>query len=242
MTNEIKVWRLDFANILCKDSILTLGGNPETFTLIGCFAYLIKGNDEYVLVDCGIEDIDVVNRTKSSKDDWKRGETDGDILWNLERVGVSPESIKKIFVTHTHYDHFSGIVNFPNAKIYMSAKEYDFLHQEEHPHRKYLDEAVSFLESKKQKGDLCLMGDLYEDGSVKCKVIGGHTPGSILVYIGNFLFTGDVVYLLENIKNEIPIGFCMEPNKAKIAVSLCKKHNGTVLTGHDFKCPVFAEL
>lgn len=242
MAKDIKVWRLDFANILCKNSILTLGGNPETLTLIGCFAYLIKNNDEYVLVDCGIEDIDVVNKTKSSKDNWKRGETDGNILWNLEKVGVSPINIKKIFITHTHYDHFSGIVHFPNAKIYMSAKEYDYLCGEEHPHRKYLDDAVSFLENKKENGDLCLVEDLYTESNIKCKVVGGHTPGSIMVYVGNFLFTGDVVYLLENIQDEIPIGFCMEPDKAKIAVSLCKQHNGIVLTGHDFKCPVIAEL
>lgn len=235
---QTKVWRLEFANILCKDSVLTLGGNPDTTTLIGCFAYLIKENNEYILVDCGIEDIDVVNKTKSSKDDWKRGENGGDILWNLEKVGVKPKDIKKIFITHTHYDHLSGVINFPNAKIYMSAKEYNYLLSPDHAHRKYLQDAVCFILNKKEKGELVLIDDLYEENNIKCRLIGGHTPGSIMVYVGKFLFTGDVVYLLENIKEEIPIGFCLEPDEAKTAVLLCKKHNGVVLTGHDYMCPV----
>ncbi len=241
MKEKTKVWRLGFAEILCKDSILTLGDSADSATLIGCYAYLIKRDDEYILVDCGIEDIDTVNKTKSSVDDWKRSKTDGDILWNLERLGVKPQEISKVFITHSHYDHFSGVVHFENAKIYMSQKEYDFLQSTEHAHRKYLDNAVAFIESKKAKGELVLFGEEYAEGDIKCALIGGHTVGSILVYIGDFLFTGDVVYLLENIPKEIPIGFCLDPVQAKKAVSLCKEHKGIILTGHDMKCPVISE-
>lgn len=238
---KTKVWRLGFAEIGCKDSILTLGASADTTTLIGCYAYLIKRNNEYILVDCGIEDIDTVNKTKSSVDDWKRSETDGDILWNLKRIGVDPKEISKVFITHSHYDHFSGVVHFENAKIYMSQKEYDFLQSEEHAHRKYLDSAVAFIEDKKAAGELVLFDEEYVDGDIKCSLIGGHTVGSMLVYIGNFLFTGDVVYLIENIEKEIPIGFCLDPVQAKKAVSLCKAHKGIILTGHDMKCPVISE-
>lgn len=202
MKEKTKVWRLGFAEILCKDSILTLGDSADSATLIGCYAYLIKRNGEYILVDCGIEDIDTVNKTKSSADDWKRSKTDGDILWNLEKIGVKPEQISKVFITHSHYDHFSGVVHFENAKIYMSQKEYDFLQSEDHAHRKYLDSAVSFIENKKSNGSLILFDEEYTDGDIKCCLIGGHTVGSILVYIGAFCSQAMLFICLKMLKTK----------------------------------------
>ncbi len=233
---EIKVWRLDFAHIICRDSILSLGGNADSSTLIGCFGYLIQKCGEYILVDCGIEDLDTVNRTKSSKDDWARNAIEGDLLWNLKRLGVLPEQISEVFLTHSHYDHLSGIVHLKKATIYMAEKEYEYLHKEENPHKKYLTEAISFLEKKKADEKLVLIEEVYAEDDIRCRVIGGHTPGSMLIYIGKYLFTGDVVFLLENIPGEIPIGFSQEPEKAKEAVRICKEHKGTIFTGHDLRC------
>ena len=232
-----KVWRLDFAHITCKDSILSLGGNVDTATLIGCFGYLILFQDEYIVVDCGIEDLKTVNKTKTSKDDWKHLGKDGSILDNLSRLKVCPEQISKVFITHSHYDHLSGVIHFKNAQIYMTEKEYEFLHSEENAHQKYLEEAITFLDAKKEKGTLHLLEDTYEESGIKCRMVGGHTPGSMLVYIDKFLFTGDVVYLLDNIKAGIPIGFSLNPWEAKKAVELCGQHTAIILTGHDVKCP-----
>lgn len=237
---NVTVWRLDFAHIPCKDSILSLGGNADSSTLIGCFAYLIKKCGEYILVDCGIEDINIVNRTKSSKDDWARNETEGDMLWNLKKHGVLPEQISKVFLTHSHYDHLSGIVHLKNADIYMSKKEYEYLYNESNAHKKYLGDAIAFIEAKNREGRLVLIDGLYCEDEIKCRVVGGHTPGSMLVYIGECLFTGDAVFLRENISKEIPIGFCAKPEDAKNAVIICREHKGIVLTGHDLECPVIS--
>ncbi len=234
---DMKLWRLDFAHIICKDSILSLGGKDECSTLIGCFGYLIKKHDEYILVDCGIESLPIANKTKSSKDDWSRTETEGDMLWNLKRLGVSPSQISKVFLTHSHYDHMSGITHFENAEIYMSEKEYQYLHSENHAHKQYLTDAIVFIEQKKSNRALFLIKNTYQKEEICCQVVGGHTPGSMLVYIGEYLFTGDVVFLLENVSKEIPIGFSANAVEAKNAVSICKEHSGVVLTGHDLQCP-----
>ncbi len=56
----------------------------------------------------------------------------GNLLHNLEELGVAPGDVTAVLVTHAHMDHISSLVNkfgaqvFPNAVIYMNRIEHDF--------------------------------------------------------------------------------------------------------------------
>jgi glyoxylase-like metal-dependent hydrolase (beta-lactamase superfamily II) len=74
-------------------------------------AFLIKTPEHNILVDAGR------NSAKLSS--------------NLRSVGVSPEQIDAVLITHMHGDHIGGLLEndkaaFPKAKIYISQPEYDF--------------------------------------------------------------------------------------------------------------------
>lgn len=234
MTN--KITRLDFAHIGCKASILVKGMPEDETIVIGCFAYLLEHNGKKILIDTGIEDMDTVNLTKSSKDDWTRETEEGDLLQNLKKAGVSPEEIEAVFITHSHYDHISGLYHLTNATVHMSKKEYEFLLHGENPHRVYLGDVITFLEEKLSQDKLILVEDEYTCEDIVCTPVGGHTPGSMLVRVGNYLFTGDAIFLLENVEKKRPIGFCKEPMNAERALDICCQHEGIVLTGHDYRC------
>lgn len=234
---ELEVFRLDFGHIACKNSILISGGDPDGTTVIGCFGYLVRRGGEYMLIDCGIESLETVNRTKSSKDDWQRSETEGTLLENLARLGVRPQWISRVFLTHSHYDHLSGIVHLENATVYMSRKEYDYLMSGENSHCPVLSDQIAMLIKKRQKGRLILVDDGFSQNGVRCRVVGGHTPGSMMISVGSILFTGDTVFLRKSIEMNVPIGFCTDPKGAMRAVSLCRENKGEILTGHDLLCP-----
>lgn len=234
MTN--KIIRLDFAHIGCKASILVQGMPEDETIVIGCFAYLLEHNEKKILIDTGIEDIDIVNLTKSSKDDWKRGASEGNLLWNLEKAGVLPEEIDEIYLTHSHYDHISGLCHLRKAHVYMTRKEYEFLCSGENPHRVYLEDVVAFLEDRLSQNKLTLVESELHQNDIAFIPVGGHTPGSMLVRVDDYLFTGDAIFLLENVEKNQPIGFCKEPMNAERGLQICCQHKGKVLTGHDYRC------
>ena len=68
------VKRLDFAFIDCDESVLFRGGDVAQKRAIGCFAWLIRDEDGYTLVDTGIEDMDAVNATKRGTGRWIRAD------------------------------------------------------------------------------------------------------------------------------------------------------------------------
>ncbi len=229
--------RMDFAHIDCKASIL-VSGYPEDVNIeIGCFGYYVKKDGKNIIVDTGIEDIDTVNATKSSKDDWHRTESAMCMDDNLKSIGLNACDVDEVYITHSHYDHISSLHMFTEAVVYMSQKEYEYLMSGENPHCRYLKNTIEFLEKKKNEAKLVLIDKEFSKSGIECTVVGGHTPGSMLVCIDNLLFSGDAIFLLKNIEENKPIGFCNEPENALRALRLCLRHKGYVLTGHDLKCP-----
>ena len=75
-------------------------------------AFLIKTGDKNILIDTGTG-------------------VNGIIIDKIKKLGAPPEKIDAILITHLHADHFGslqkdGKANFPNAKIYLSAKELEY--------------------------------------------------------------------------------------------------------------------
>jgi len=55
----------------------------------------------------------------------------GIIIEKIKKLGVSPENVDAVLITHLHGDHFGSLQSggnaaFPKAKIYLSAKELEY--------------------------------------------------------------------------------------------------------------------
>jgi len=75
-------------------------------------AFLVKAGRKNFLIDTGTG-------------------VNGIIVEKLKKLGVQPEKINAVLITHLHGDHFgglhnAGVANFPKAKIYVSANELEF--------------------------------------------------------------------------------------------------------------------
>lgn len=121
----------------------------------------------------------------------------------LKSIGMSPEDIKYIALSHSHFDH-SGHANVLKKSTWLVQEaEYDFITSDEIKSGENvgLYEAIKELEPKAQKlnGDY----DIFDDGSVIIKSMPGHTPGHQVLYLdlaenGPTLLTGDLYHTYEN--------------------------------------------
>lgn len=113
---------------------------------------------------------------------------------NLKSSGVTPEEIHAVLMTHLHGDHFGGLLRegkraFPNAKLYMSKKEFASANE-------------SAAKAIKEYGDDLI---LFEPGGPKPKKVYdalysmssyGHTPGHTVFIIDDLVIWGDLTHAM----------------------------------------------
>jgi glyoxylase-like metal-dependent hydrolase (beta-lactamase superfamily II) len=131
----------------------------------------------------------------------------------LDAAGVPP--IGRIVLSHVHWDHASGLVDFPEAQVWLPQQERDFM-----AHPNYLAVFPSQVsaptiqwkpfqwENKPYEGFAQSL-DLFGDASVVLVPLPGHTPGSTGMYVSlrsgkKFLFVGDAVWRADAIAPKRP--------------------------------------
>ena len=135
-------------------------------------AYLFKSDNGYVLVDAGFS---VFNFRKQ-----------------FERLGISPDLVKALLLTHTDVDHSGAKKLFKNAEIYMHREEEQMINGINSKHRLHKtiwrDISYHLLDNNQS---------IVIDGlEIKILHTPGHTPGSSCFIISNeYLVTGDNVIL-----------------------------------------------
>ncbi|CUU17925.1 N-acyl homoserine lactonase family protein [Bradyrhizobium barranii] len=143
---------------------------------------------------------------------WRRPKT---LAAQLEQLGLKPDDVKAMAVSHTHPDHTGNVELFPQAMLYVQKAEYDWPGANNEPRFKP-SHPVELLAGDK---------DVFGDGSVTILSTPGHTPGhqSLLVKLpktGALVLSGDAVHFKDNWDNRrVP---SMNANKDQSAASMQK--------------------
>jgi len=180
--------------------------------------YLIKHSSKgWFLWDTGIADAVAAMPNGLSPADpkavtWRRPKT---LAAQLEQLGLKPDDVKAMAVSHTHPDHTGNVELFPQAMLYVQKAEYDWPGANNEPRFKP-SHPVELLAGDK---------DVFGDGSVTILSTPGHTPGhqSLLVKLpktGAVILSGDVVHFKDNWDNRRVPG--MNVNKDQSAASMQK--------------------
>ncbi|HIE24922.1 MAG TPA: MBL fold metallo-hydrolase [Anaerolineales bacterium] len=95
----------------------------------GLLSYLIETEQGLVLVDAGLSTAEYETPSLFTQIfrvitimpfDPKEA-----VLNQIQKMGYKAEGLKHIILTHAHFDHISGITDFPDAKIHIYRKEYE---------------------------------------------------------------------------------------------------------------------
>ena len=162
------------------------------------------------------------------------------IVEQLAAVGVKPEQISMIGVSHYHFDHVGQAAAFPGATLLIGKGDFDALKAgapgtSKLPLAPWIDGTAK---SDPVSGDK----DVFGDGSVTMLDLPGHTPGhhGLLVHLagkGNVLLTGDVAHFQENYDSDGVPGFNTNRADSIAAIErfkgLARNLKATVIIQHD---------
>jgi glyoxylase-like metal-dependent hydrolase (beta-lactamase superfamily II) len=126
----------------------------------------------------------------------------------LAQIGVRPEQITFVGLSHYHFDHSGQAAEFPGATLLIGARDWDAVHARQERAQPLLRWAQGGGSVFAAPGD----HDVFGDSSVMMLATPGHTPGhrALLVRLQNrgaILLSGDVYHFEENVLNRGVPGF-----------------------------------
>src|SRR5262249_33783407 len=128
----------------------------------------------------------------------------------LATLGVKPEQIAIVGISHYHFDHTGQAQTFPQAKLLMGKPDLDALKSAPVPFGADPKLLAHWLTEGGAVEAVIGDKDVYGDGTVTMLSMPGHTPGSYALLVrlkqkGNVLLSGDVVHFEEQFKvNGVP--------------------------------------
>lgn len=203
---SLAMWRLDCGTFTIKDynaffsdtSAYKSGSKDITDS-----CYLIRNGNRYLLWDTGIGAELQGKTTDAGFAIMKLNKT---IVQQLGEIGVKPDQVEMVGISHFHSDHIGQAANFPGATLLIGAQDFAALSAK--PANPQLEPArlTHWIdgrgESQTVSGDL----DVFGDGKVIMLSMPGHTPGhhALLVRLasGPVLLTGDLYHFTEQVAHK----------------------------------------
>ena len=189
---------------------LVIGADSSRRTQLAFTVWLMRGGGRTILVDAGFYRDKFVQRWKPT----------GFVRPSdaLAALGVKPEDVTDIVVSHVHWDHVDGADLFPRARVWLQRDEYT---HHTNDSGAVLDRAIdaedaAMLASIKSAGRLQLVdGDSAEIiPGIRVFTGGKHTYASQFVSVnaslgggrtGTVVLASDNAYLYENLERHRPI-------------------------------------
>jgi glyoxylase-like metal-dependent hydrolase (beta-lactamase superfamily II) len=216
---------------------LVAGADPARKLDIAMMVWLVRGGGRTILVDSGFyrehffKEWQVTDYVKPSE--------------AIGKLGVKPEDVTDVIISHMHWDHADGMDLFPHARIWIQKDEFHYYTgeawQSGDTHGGIDPEDVLALVKLNTESRVGLVdGDTREIiPGITCYTGGKHTYQSQYVGVntksGVVILASDNMYLYENMEKHVPIAATLDAASNLRAQDRMKQlaSSKIVVPGHD---------
>lgn len=239
---DLELWRLDCGSIVVKD----LSSFSDTFAYKGesrtltDSCYVIRHGADYLLWDTGLpaaligKTLDVTQPLAPS--------LSVDIPTQLAKIGIKPEQIGIVGISHNHFDHLGQASTFAKATLMIGAADWESLHENPLPFGVMPALVQPWMDGKAKIDPVSGDRDVFGDGSVTMLAMPGHTKGETALLVklpqsGPVLLSGDVVHFEEQIGNNGVPPFNIDRAESLASMErmnrIAKQLNAKLVVQHD---------
>jgi len=136
----------------------------------------------------------------------------------LPGLGIAPDAVTTVVISHAHWDHTGNIGQFPQAAIVMAEAEYDFWTSPVASRTQFAAHAepaeIALLASARADGRLTLFrGQHTLAPGLELIELGGHTPGQLIASVttssvstgeGTAVLASDALHFYEEVERDRP--------------------------------------
>lgn len=187
---------------LAKESHAIKGGQKKEIKFHALFGLIQHPEKGWVLYDTGYtERFHEATRKYPNKIYAKMTKVfirpEEEVIAQIRAIGIEPEEIQHVIITHFHGDHTAGLKDFPNATFYCSQKAFtqlenvsDFWAFSKGILKDFIpsdfNNRVQIIEEVAQKQEDIIFGhryDLWGDDSIYTVDLPGHAAGQIGIQV-----------------------------------------------------------
>jgi glyoxylase-like metal-dependent hydrolase (beta-lactamase superfamily II) len=181
-------------------------GEPDGPQVLDYYFWILRRGDETILVDTGFDP--EVGRRRGRTCLIEPAEA-------MAQLGVSPDTVSRVVLTHLHYDHTGNLDRFPDAQLLVAARELDFwlgplARRAQFAHAVEASELGQVLAAVDAGRVQRLEGGEEIAEGVHAVLLGGHSPGQIALGIdsraGWVVLASDAMHFYEELERDRPFG------------------------------------
>jgi glyoxylase-like metal-dependent hydrolase (beta-lactamase superfamily II) len=207
-------------------------GEPDQPLLMDYFLWVIRNGAGAIVVDSGFNEGSGARRGRTCL---------VPPVEALRRLGIEPDEVATVILTHLHYDHTGNVAAFPNAELVVQRSELEFWTSDEARGPQFASHAEPEDVAWIAAGRLRLLdGDEAVAPGVDAFCVGGHSPGQTVLLVegdrGPVVLASDAVHYYEELELERPFAIYHDLDAMRAAYATVRelaRPAAAVVPGHD---------